>query len=554
MIKVKHIMTKNPIAVPLETESRRRIMTARFKSLALILSTIFVVAGITESNAKSKITEKNTCSEARDEKVNLQNVLPLNEWSKTEHVLKSGDLQLRYSATTGVLPVNIGNGNPECRILFINYDVKDKKKASRPLVFVFNGGPGASSAYLHLAALGPERIMLNESGSFPTPPGGLRDNIHTWLRFTDLVFIDPVGTGYSRCLPSKGSPEKKGAEAKAWGVREDLTSLAKFIRLYLTRTNRWLCPKFIAGESYGGFRVGALSDLLQSEYGIALNGVVLVSPALEFSLLRGDDYSLLPWIVNIPSYTATARYHGKAEGGISGKENLRMALKEAESFALNELLPALAVGDTEALNSRLGAYIGLSADRVARMKARIPSSLYVKALLRDEGRLISLYDGSFAAIDPDPQSPLPAKEDPLLIQLNTLLTAGMNSYVREQLKFETDISYEVLNKEVSQKWNWKSGLKRQQGFVGVAESLKRSMSMNKDLKAFIAHGVFDLITPYFGSVIITGQMSMDPAIASNLTLKVYEGGHMFYTHAPSREMFFEDARRFFQQAVDQTSP
>jgi len=529
-------------------------MTVRFKSLAMILLTIFVVASIPESNAQNKIPEKKPRKEAKDREVNLKNVLPLNEWSKTKHVLKSGDLELRYSANTGVLPVNIGNGDPECRIFFINYDVEDKKKVSRPLVFVFNGGPGASSAYLHLAALGPKRIMLNESGSFPAPPGGLIDNIHTWLRFTDLVFIDPVGTGYSRCLPSKCSPEKNDAEAKVWGVREDLTSLAKFIRLYLTRTNRWLSPKFIAGESYGGFRVGALSDLLQSEYGIALNGVVMVSPALEFGLLRGGDYSLLPWIVNIPSYNATARYHGMAEGGISGKENLRTALKEVESFALNELLPALAIGNTGALHGRLSVYIGLSADQVARMKARIPCSLYAKTLLRDAGRLISLYDGSFSAIDPDPSSPLPAKEDPLLIQMNTLLTAGMNSYVREQLKFETDISYEVLNKEVSQKWNWKSGLKWEQGFVGVAESLKSSMSMNKDLKAFIAHGVFDLVTPYFSSVVVTSQMSLDPAIAANLTMKVYEGGHMFYIHGPSREVFFEDAKRFFQQAVTQNSP
>ncbi|MGD8449224.1 MAG: hypothetical protein PVF36_08315 [Desulfobacterales bacterium] len=529
-------------------------MTGRFKSLALILLTIFMVASIPESNAQNNISEKKPCNDAQIKGLNLQNVLPLNEWSKTKHVLKCGDLKLRYSANTGVLPVNIGKEAPECRIFFINYDVEDKQKASRPLVFVFNGGPGASSAYLHLGVLGPKRINMTESGNFPSPPGRLSDNIYTWLRFTDLVFIDPVGTGYSRCLPLKCSAEKNDAEAKVWGVREDLTSLAKFIRLYLTRTNRWLSPKFIAGESYGGFRVGALSEMLQSEYGIALNGVVLVSPALEFGLLSKDDYRLLPWIVNIPSYNATARYHGKVEGEISRKENLRIALKEAESFALKELLPALAMGDTGALNGRLSAYIGISADRVARMKARIPSSLYVKALLRDTGRLISLYDGSFAAIDPDPPSPFPTKGDPLLIQLNTLLTAGMNSYVREQLKFETDISYEVLNKEVSKKWNWKSGLKWEQGFVGVAGSLKSSMSMNKDLKAFIAHGVFDLVTPYFGSVIVTRQMSLDPAITGNLTLKVYEGGHMFYTHAQSREAFFKDARRFFQQAVTQTLP
>lgn len=525
-------------------------MFGRFKPFVMIFLILFVATIIPEANAENKNPKEQPCKEVNEKGHNLENVLQPDEWSRTEHILKIGDSELRYSANAGILPVKVNKEGPECRIFFINYNLQDSKNSSRPLAFVFNGGPGASSAYLHLAALGPKRILLNGSGSFPAPPGRLIDNMHTWLRFTDLVFIDPVGTGYSRCVPSKCNPEKENnVEAKVWGVREDLASLAKFIRLYLTRTNRWLSPKFVVGESYGGFRVAALSDLLQSEYGIALNGVVLVSPALEFGLLRGDEYSLLPWIVAIPSYAATARFHGKAQGNISGNENSRSALQETESFALKELLPALAMGETGALNVRLSSDIGFPADRVARLKARIPAFLFVKELLQKSGRLISLYDGSFTAIDPDPPSPLPPREDPMLIQLNTLLTAGMNSYVREQLKFETDIPYEILNKEVSKKWNWKSGLEWGQGYVGVAENLKHSMSINKDLKAFIAHGVFDLVTPYFGSVVVTRQMSLDPAIAPNLILKVYEGGHMFYTHAASREIFFEDGRQFFQKAI-----
>lgn len=515
----------------------------------MILLILSVAASIPELNADNNIPAEKPCKEVNENGHNLGKVLSPGESSKTEHILRIGDSELRYSANAGVLPVRVDKEGPECRMFFINYNLQDSENSSRPLAFVFNGGPGASSAYLHLAALGPKRILLNGSGSFPAPPGHLIDNTHTWLRFTDLVFIDPVGTGYSRCLPSKCDPEKQNPEAKVWGVREDLASLAEFIRLFLTRTNRWLSPKFVVGESYGGFRVAALSDLLQSEYGIALNGVVLVSPALEFGLLRGADYSLLPWLVTIPSYAATAQFHGKAQGNISGKENPRSALQEAEAFALKELLPALAIGETGALNLRLSTYIGLPADRAARLKARIPAFLFSKELLKKSGRLISLYDGSFTAIDPDPASTLPPREDPLLIQLNTLLTAGMNSYVRQQLKLETDISYEILNKEVSKKWNWKSGLEWGQGYVGVAQNLKHSMSINKDLKTFIAHGVFDLVTPYFGSVVVTKQMSLDPSIAPNLTLKVYEGGHMFYTHTVSRDIFYEDGRQFFHQAI-----
>jgi carboxypeptidase C (cathepsin A) len=200
-------------------------------------------------------------------------------------------------------------------------------------------------------------------------------------------------------------------------------------------------------------------------------------------------------------------------------------LQETEYFTLKELLPAMATGKSDTLNDQLSSYIGLPADQVARLQARIPAFLFVKDQLQKSGRLISLYDSSYMAIDPGPSSPFPLIEDPLLIQLNTLLTAGMNSYVREQLKFETDTPYEILNKGVSKKWNWKSGLEQGQGYVGVAENLKHSMSINKDLKAFIAHGVFDLVTPYFGSVVVIRQMSLDPAITPNLLLKVYEGGH-----------------------------
>jgi carboxypeptidase C (cathepsin A) len=526
-------------------------MTGGYKSLMLIFLTLLVVLIIPESKAENIILEEKPCKIAKEKGYNLGNALPPDEWSKTERILKIGDAELRYSAIAGVLPVKVDRKDPDCRIFFISYNLQDSEDSQRPLAFVFNGGPGASSAYLHLAALGPKGILLdvNGKGSFPVPPGRLIDNMHTWLQFTDLVFIDPVGTGYSRCFPSECEPEKENAETRAWGVCEDLTSLAKFIRLFLTRTNRWLSPKFIVGESYGGFRVAALSDLLQSDYGIALNGVILISPALEFGLLRGDEYSLLPWAVTIPSYAATARFHGKAQGIISGKEKPRAVLQEIERFALKELLPGLAMGNTEALHDKLSSSIGLPEDRVARFQSRIPAFLFVKELLQESGRLISLYDGSFTAIDPEPTSPLPPRQDPLLIHLNTLLTAGMNSYVRQELKFETDISYEILNKEVSEKWNWKSGLEWGQGYVGVAKNLKHSMSINKDLKAFIAHGVFDLVTPYFGSLVVTKQMSLDPAIASNLTLKVYEGGHMFYTNATSRKMFFQEAKQFFHQTI-----
>jgi len=522
--------------------SRRAISLLVF----LLFAAFFLAtnAGAATDAAKPKEKVEKPCPAS----VDLEEMLPADTMAVTEHTLHSKDFELPYQATAGTLPVKLVKDGPECRIFFISYHSRHKGQTSMPITFVFNGGPGASSAYLHLGALGPKRVVFHEDGSLPGPPAQLVDNMQTWLRFTDLVFVDPAGTGYSRCRQIDGNKAGKGAEAQAWGVREDLAALAKFIRLYLTRYDRWLSPKYLVGESYGGFRVAALSDLLRTDYDISLNGIVLVSPVLEYELLEGNEFSLLPWVVT-PSYAATARHYGKAAGELGRAPNLRQSLADVEHFAVRDFLPALAAADTKALNDRLSELIGLPAPRLAQLNARVSPHLFAKELLRDAGRLVSIYDGSITAIDPDPASPFPPGKDPLLVQLNTLLAAAFNSYVRDQLKFETDIPYNILNWKVSGRWNWRSGLDREQGFSGVAGNLKDSMSGNKALKVLIAHGVFDLITPYFGSEIVTRQMALDPAIAPNLSLKVYEGGHTFYTNAASRRQFFEDAKQFYTTAA-----
>lgn len=516
-----------------------KILCVFFASFILVANAAGADAAKDANKAEGKVDK--TCSDASG----LAEILPADHLVVTEHKLHAADLDLSYRASAGTLPIKLDKDGPECHIFFIGYQAHNKGKAKRPLTFVFNGGPGASSAYLHLGVLGPTRVLLNADGSMPAPPARLADNLETWLRFTDLVFVDPAGTGYSRCEQSKGDKARTGADARAWGVKEDLTSLAKFIRLYLTRNNRWLSPKYLVGESYGGFRVAALADLLQTDYDIALNGVVLVSPALEFELIWGNEFSLLPWVVRLPSYAATARFHGKAAGQLANEGDLRDPLKEVEFFAIDEYLPALAASDTSSIQTRLAGFIGLPVRRVARLNGRISPRQFSKELLQDTGRLISIYDGSVTAIDPDPASPFPPNEDPLLVQFSTLLASAFNSYVREQLKFETDIPYEILNVKVANRWNWRSGLDASQGFAGVAENLKKSMSINKSLKVFIAHGLFDLVTPYFGSVLVTRQMALDPAVAPHLSLKIYRGGHMFYTNDTARKRFFKDGEQFF---------
>jgi carboxypeptidase C (cathepsin A) len=483
-----------------------------------------------------------------------RDMLDEDKCSSTEGELKYEGKKLKYRAVAGSLPLEASKHKTECRMFFVSYHV-DSQNQPRPLAFIFNGGPGASSAYLHLGALGPRCIPFKDNGFLPPSPTALVENIHSWLWFTDMVFVDPVGTGYSRCrkdrakqkddLEKQPKNEVSSLQDETWGVQEDLEVLARFIRLYVTRQDRWLSKKFLIGESYGGFRVAALSQILQSDYNITVNGAVLVSPALEFGLLSRSEYSLLPWIITVPSFAATARNHGLSKGAFLKSRPPREALSKVESFVVDTLLPTLAKNNSQSIHAKLAHYIGLPEKEIFRLNGRIPSYQFAKLLLISEHRLISVYDGSWTSINPEPASPLPIRQDALLVKLNAILAAAMNSYLRKDLRFETDIQYKVLNKEAATYWNWQSGLTGEQGFVGVADNLKKAMSINETLNVFIAHGVFDLVTPYFGSIVVARQMALNSAIASNLEIKVYFGGHMFYTHATARSRFFEDGRAFF---------
>jgi carboxypeptidase C (cathepsin A) len=503
--------------------------------------------------AESATNEAKAESEKVTNDSGISQILDVDARSETEHVLRRQGDKLKYTAVAGSLPVKLGDHKGQCSLFFMAY-CAEAEDTARPVSFVFNGGPGAASVYLHLGAMGPKVVPFKTGSGLPPISQGLKDNPHSWLWFTDLVFVDPVGTGYSRCSEKEGKksgkPSEKSLEDRAWGVEEDLEVLARFIRLYLTRENRWLSPKFLVGESYGGLRVAALADRLQSRFGIAADGAVLVSPALEFGLLSGDRYHLLPWIVTVPSFAATARYHGLASGPAPDMQNPRKALMEVERFAVETLLPALADGETDGIADRLAGYIGLPEADVIRLNNRVPTHRFVQQLLEEHRRLISVYDGTWSAVDPHPGSRIPAGQDPLLVSLNSILTPLLNDYIRQTLRFETDIRYRILNEKVARQWNWRSGMNREQGFVGVAEDLKRTVSTNPNLQILVVHGVFDLITPYFGSVLLLRQMAVDPSVASNLSVAVFGGGHMFYTHPEVRQDFFERAKTFFEKAAE----
>ena len=503
--------------------------------------------------------EKKAQVQAQANPVNERDVLDASNRSITQHNLKTGVVKFNYTATAASITVHDKQSKPIGQIFYIAYKVKQQDQDPRPLTFVFNGGPGAASAYLHLGALGPQRVVFNADGTVPPMPARIVDNPKSWLAFTDLVFVDPVGTGYSRVIKRDNSSKKNNEEpkksvssantpiqAQTWGVKEDTDSLARFIRAYLTEENRWLSPVYLVGESYGGFRVALLSKQLQSSFGIAPSGLLLISPVLDFSFLWGDKRSLWPWVALLPSYAAVAAIHGRSNEIIYKKNDPRASLIPVEQTAISEYLTGLAAGVfTPDWLDQTSKLIGLNKDTLLRWNGRVSPARFVKALLADQRHLVSLYDGSITLIDADPAKQLLTGSDVYLNRLNAPVTATFNSYVRDHLNFKTNLPYLLLNHDVAKSWNWRSGIHDQQGFVEAATALKQAMSLNPGMQTLILHGVFDLVTPYYASEIVIKQMALDSRIQNNIQLKIYHGGHMPYLHRDAREAMFKDVLGFY---------
>lgn len=485
--------------------------------------------------------------------------------STTEHTLSlPGDRQIPYTATAAWQTL-FEREKPVAEMFHVAYQVATDDRASRPLTFVFNGGPGAASAYLHMGALGPKRVYFASDGSLPRPPVRVVDNLESWLSFTDLVFIDPIGTGFSRSLPQdkkeaeaaeKAAPAEKDQpqETAFWEVERDLKSLGEFIQRFLSRQNRWLSPIFIAGESYGGFRVAKLARKLQQEFGIGLSGAILISPALEFSLLGGSDYNLTAWVTLLPSLAASAAHHKRVEwAGAAGDFTAHIAA--AEEFARKTLLPLLAMGDGMPIEERQAAYhqlaslIGLSPTLVERQAGRIDLELFARELLRDRQRIVGLYDASITAIDPFPDRPTYEGSDPTLDGLDRLFNGAINSHLRETLQVETDLTYHLLNEETFRAWKFDMKGELKQGFIGAIDDLRVGMTLNPYMQVYISHGWFDLVTPYFASNHLVDLMRLAPEIRANLTLKHFQGGHMFYTWEASRQSWLTEMQTFYQRAI-----
>ena len=493
--------------------------------------------------------KKDVKPEVKKDEKKEEKPVPKDNLVESKHSIKIGGKVIKYTVTTGtmVMKEEVKDKEkegevekPRAQIFFIAYTkdgVKDKGK--RPITFSFNGGPGSSSVWLHMGVLGPRRVVLTDEGEMPPPPFKLTDNQYSILDDTDLVFIDPMSTGYSR--PVEG---EKSAEWHTF--TKDIASVGDFIRLYTTRYNRWLSPKFLAGESYGTTRSAGLSGYLQNRHGMLLNGLILISAVLDFTTIDFNFNNDIPFILFLPAYAATAWYHNK----LNFKAPLETILKEAEEFAMGDYASALLKGasltpeERAIIAEKLSRFTGISQEFIERTNLRISDRHFFKELLRERGKTIGRLDSRYTGMDRSGVTES-HEYDPLFANVNGPYTAAFNDYVRTELKFETDLPYEILSDKVWMNWSYEYF---QNQYVNVAETLRQSMTFNKYLKVFVANGYYDLGTPYFATEYTFDHLGLDESLRENIRMSYYKAGHMMYVHLPSLKELKKDMTKFIKDA------
>jgi carboxypeptidase C (cathepsin A) len=461
----------------------------------------------------------------------------------SKHAATIGGRRISYTVTTGHMPIkNAVSGDTEAKIFYMAYaldGVSDPK--TRPLMFSFNGGPGSASVWLHLGALGPKRVKMLDDGMMPPPPYEMVDNDSSWLDQTDMVFIDPVGTGYSRAA-------KPELAAKFFGVNGDIESVGEFIRMYLGRNERWASPLFLVGESYGTTRAAGLSNHL-FERGIGLNGILLVSTVMNFQSIRFAENNDLPLVLIFPSYTATAWYHKRLPAELQRK-SLREVLNESEEFAAKMYGPSLMrinrLTDEErrSLLDRFSTLTGLSRTFVEQNNFRVDLSEFNKELLRDQRRTTGRLDSRFIGFDKDSAGDN-VEFDPSMTAIRTPYTAVFNDYVRRQLNYRSDIEYYILGGGITSPWNWNTN----NAYADTSQALSSAMRKNPYMKVFVASGYYDMATPYFAAEYTVSAMNLEPQLRRNFSFGYYEAGHMMYIEKNSLKKLKDDMSVFMKTAL-----
>ena len=461
---------------------------------------------------------------------------------KTEHSIQINGRPINYTATAGTLVLRKDDAKPIASMFFVAYtrdDIQDKSQ--RPLTFAFNGGPGSASIWLHMGALGPKRVVLGPNGEQPPPPYRLVDNEDSLIDVTDLVFIDPVSTGYSRSAPGEDSKQFHGLEG-------DLNSVANFIYQYTGKFNRWSSPKFLIGESYGTTRAAGLSQTLQ-EQGINLNGITFISSVLNFETISFNPGNELPYILFLPTYTATAWYHKKLPADLQAKTP-EQAVQAARDFASGDYTLALMKGakltgaDRAKVAAQTARFTGLSKEYVEESNLRISPTRFRKELLRAEGKTLGRYDSRLEGSDADSAGERP-EYDPSYASVQGAFTATFNHYVRDDLKWDSDLTYEALTNKV-QPWNYE---RYQNRYVDTAEMLRQAMSQTPTLQTLVVAGYYDLATPFFSAEYTFNHLGLSPSLQQNVRFAYCDAGHMLYTSKPCLDTLKKSLTDFYRSAL-----
>ena len=483
--------------------------------------------------------------ESPEKQENTPTGIPEEKTSITQHTITINGKTIPYTATAGTIILKEEDQEkgkkPKASIFYIAYTRDDvENPATRPITFSFNGGPGSSSVWMHLGLLGPKRVLLDDEGNPLPPPYKLVDNEYSLLEKSDLVFIDPVSTGFSRSVPGEKAEEYHS-------VKKDVESVGDFIHQYTTRSKRWLSPKFIIGESYGTTRAAGLSGYLQDRHGMFLNGLMLISSILHFGTARFDPGNDLPYILFLPTYTATAWYHNKLAPEL--QKDLKSTLKKVESFAYSYYTLALMQGSAlpqekrHEIARKLSAFTGLSQEYIEQTDLRINIYRFCKELLRSEGLTVGRLDTRYTGKDRDDAGEL-FERDPSYSAVLGPYAATMNHYIRQDLDFENELPYEILA-PLYQRWKYEDN---QNNYLNVAETLRQAIATNPDLKVFIANGYYDLATPYFATEYTFNHIGLSPELRENISQSFYEAGHMMYVQLKSLEQLNNDLGSFIDSS------
>jgi carboxypeptidase C (cathepsin A) len=519
-------------------EKMKRILGHSVLNVLLVFCFYLPAVQAQDKDKETKPAESKTGSES----------VPKEESSVTEHSIRVGNQTIPYHATSGTILLRDDNGQPNASVFYISY-VKDEVKDNslRPIAFLYNGGPGSSSVWMHMGAFGPRRVVTTDAQLTPPPPYRISENPNTLLDCADLVFIDPVGTGFSHA-------EGKAKDKDFWGIDQDAKSLSQFIGIYVSRNNRWNSPKFLIGESYGTFRSAALANRIQSQDGMYFNGIVMVSTVLNLGTISFNPGEDMPYIFYLPSYSATAWYHNVLK---DRPADVNAFLVEARRFASTEYAAALMKGgkitqpEKSEIIRKLARFTGLSEDYLNKANLRVSLPQFMEELQRSKGLTTGRLDARFTGPTGDLLSEY-ADYDPQEVSVSGAFTAAFNNYVRQELNFGQDKRYEILNPQAGRNWDWKHDDAHQNfGFPGspnVEGDLVQALMTNPHLQVQVENGIYDLATPFFATEYTMDHLALPEKLAGRIHMEYYNAGHMMYLHDEDLTKLKNNIARFITSA------